>query len=138
METQIQPSKIVGGGQGLFASRDFQKGEEIVRITDPIWFSTDVELLQYEKDQKNAPDCCIWIHALKQWIGSKKNVRKQHWYHINHSTMNANAKPCLLEQEKKQKTKKHSKPTLVWICKNAIKKGEEIYFNYNPGCNVKF
>jgi hypothetical protein len=124
--TQIRPSNIVGAGNGLFATRDFEKGEEIVRINKPILFSTDAQLEKYEEKQNNLPDCCIWIFNSKKWIGSKTKVSKEHWYYINHSTIDANVKPQLNES------------TMIWIAKQPIKKGDEIFFNYNPGCKVKF
>ncbi len=126
--TQILPSKIIGAGKGLFATCDIQPGEEVVRINKPVTFTTELQLSKYTKKQDNTRDCYIWVPSMKQYIGSKRNVNNENWYFMNHATVEANVKPQW----------DSNLNTIVWIAKKTIKKGDEIYFNYNPGCNVKF
>lgn len=115
---EIRPSFI--SGRGLFATRDFKKGEVIDSIQHPVECS-NAERLGFPSDSVIYldPSYCIFDSA---W---KTIQSPPFWYFQNHATTGANSILVRISTL--------LGPSVAWKAKKKICCGSEITFNYQPG-----
>jgi SET domain-containing protein len=128
-------SSLPNAGRGLFTKRNILKHELV------IWIKNPVEIGEADLDSLEYDDSAILVTVIRKinnrnrkfyaWITDKKNVKTQDWYYQNHSSHLANTTMKLISISEKTQT-------VGWFAKRDIAAGEELFFNYNPGCNVKF
>ena len=133
---QRKKSTLPDAGKGLFTKHKILKNELIVYIHNPREISTenDLDKLEYNDSAINV----IIIKNIKNknrrvrvWVTDQKNVKTQNWYYLNHKANNPNTIMKLFTTSKNMQT-------IGWFAKRDINIGEELFFNYNPGSNVRF
>ena len=123
-DVTARASNISGAGKGLFATKHFDRNEEVVGMDgDVIRDVSDKELAVLPDDSY------IYLQAQCRMVSdygmNGRNCDEQGvplWYFMNHSRDSKNVECRWLEEENR----------VAWFALRNIKTGREILFNYSP------